>query len=213
MARRWTKVLTDVRPLRVSAPYRRLFVGNTIAQFGQQMTVVTVAVQVYALTGSSFAVGLIGVFGLVPLVGFGLYAGAIADAVDRRLLAIISSAGSWAVSLVLAAQAFLGNTHVGVIYACIAVQSACYAATSPARNAMIARLLPAHLLPAASALNAGRGVFTVGMGGLSQGRVGQRRAPASQTAHLPVGKTLRAKLSGARWRKRMPAHTRIAAFS
>jgi MFS family permease len=147
-------VLTDVRPLRVSAPYRRLFVGNTIAQFGQQMTVVTVAVQVYALTGSSFAVGLIGVFGLVPLVGFGLYAGAIADAVDRRLLAIISSAGSWAVSLVLAAQAFLGNTHVGVIYACIAVQSACYAATSPARNAMIARLLPAHLLPAASALNA-----------------------------------------------------------
>ena len=154
MARRWTKVLTDVRPLRVSAPYRRLFVGNTIAQFGQQMTVVTVAVQVYALTGSSFAVGLIGVFGLVPLVGFGLYAGAIADAVDRRLLAIISSAGSWAVSLVLAAQAFLGNTHVGVIYACIAVQSACYAATSPARNAMIARLLPAHLLPAASALNA-----------------------------------------------------------
>ncbi len=154
MARRWTKVLTDVRPLRVSAPYRRLFVGNTIAQFGQQMTVVTVAVQVYALTGSSFAVGLIGVFGLVPLVGFGLYAGAIADAVDRRLLAIISSAGSWAVSLVLAAQAFLGNTHVGVIYACIAVQSACYAATSPARNAMIARLLPPHLLPAASALNA-----------------------------------------------------------
>lgn len=154
MARRWTKVLTDIRPLQVSAPYRRLFVGNTIAQFGQQMTVVTVAVQVYALTGSSFAVGLLGIFGLVPLVGFGLYAGAIADAVDRRLLAIISSAGSWAVSLVLAAQAFLGNTHVGVIYACVAVQSACYAATSPARNAMIARLLPVHLLPAASALNA-----------------------------------------------------------
>ena len=151
--RRWTRLLTDIRPLRVP-PYRRLFLGNTIGQLGQQMTAVTVAVQMYTMTGSSFAVGLIGVFGLVPLVGFGLYAGAIADAVDRRLLALTASAGSWAVSLVLAAQALLGNTHVWVVYACIAVQSACYAATSPARNAMIARLLPAHLLPAASALNA-----------------------------------------------------------
>ena len=152
--RRWTRVLTDVRPLRVSAPYRRLFVGNTISQLGQQMTAVTVAVQVYALTDSSFAVGLLGVFGLVPLVGFGLYAGSIADAVDRRLLAIVASSGSWAVSLVLAAQAFLGNTHVWVIYLCIAVQAACFATSSPARNAMIPRLLPIDLLPAAGALNA-----------------------------------------------------------
>jgi MFS family permease len=146
-------VLVDTRPLQVSPPYRRLFLGNTVGQLGQQMTVVTIAVQVFTLTDSSFAVGLIGVLGLVPLVGFGLYAGAIADAMDRRQLALIASAGSWAVSLVLAAQAFLGNTNVWVIYACVVVQSACYAATSPARGAMIARLLPAELLPAASALN------------------------------------------------------------
>lgn len=154
MDARWTKVLTDVRPLRVSAPYRRLFVGNTIGQLGQQMTAVTVAVQVYALTDSSFAVGLLGVFGLVPLVAFGLYAGSIADAVDRRMLALVASAVSWAVSLVLAAQAFLGNTEVGVIYACVAVQSASFAATSTARSAMIPRLLPMNLITAAAALNA-----------------------------------------------------------
>ena len=76
-------MLTDVRPLQVSPPYRRLFLGNTVGQLGQQMTVVTVAVQVFTLTDSSFAVGLIGVMGLVPLIGFGLYAGAIADAMDR----------------------------------------------------------------------------------------------------------------------------------
>lgn len=146
-------MLTDIRPLRVSAPYRRLFFGNAIGQLGQQMTVVTIAVQVFTLTDSSFAVGVIGILGLVPLIGFGLYAGAIADAMDRRLLALVASAGSWMVSLVLAAQAFLGNTNVLVIYACVVVQSACYAATSPARGAMIARLLPADLLPAASALN------------------------------------------------------------
>ena len=151
--RRWTKLLTDVRPLRVSPPYRRLVFGNVVGQLGQQMTVVTVAVQVYALTGSSFAVGLIGVAGLLPLVAFGLYAGAIADAVDRRVLALAASAGSWAVSLVLAAQAFLGNTHVGIVYACVAVQAACYSAASTSRNAMVPRLLPPELLPAASALN------------------------------------------------------------
>ena len=44
------------------------------------MTNVAVAIQVYALTGSSFYVGLVGLFALVPLVAFGLYGGAIADA-------------------------------------------------------------------------------------------------------------------------------------
>src|SRR6478752_10363484 len=58
----WRSVVTDVRPLQVSAPYRRLFFGNTVAQLGQQMTNVAVAIQVYALTYSSFYVGLVGIF-------------------------------------------------------------------------------------------------------------------------------------------------------
>ena len=53
-------MLTDIRPLQVSANYRRLWVGNTVAQLGQQMTAVTIAIQVYAITGSTFAVGLVG---------------------------------------------------------------------------------------------------------------------------------------------------------
>jgi len=89
---------------------------------------------------------------LFPLIAFGLYGG-IADAVDRRSLSLIASGGAWAVSLLLAAQAFLSNGSVGALYACVAVQSACYAANSPARQAMIARLLDKELLPAASALN------------------------------------------------------------
>jgi hypothetical protein len=63
---------TDVRPLQHSPAFRRLFWGNAVAQLGQQMTHVTIAIQVYALTDSSFAVGLVGVFALVPLVSFGL---------------------------------------------------------------------------------------------------------------------------------------------
>jgi MFS family permease len=146
-------LVTDIRPLQVSPPYRRLFLGNSIAQLGQQMTTVAVAIQVYALTGSSFYVGLVGAFALFPLVAFGLYGGAIADAMDRRTLALLASAGLWAVSLALAAQAFLDSRSVWFLYGCVAVQSGFYALNNPARNAMIPRLLDKELLPAASALN------------------------------------------------------------
>lgn len=150
---RWRSVLTDVRPLQVSPAFRRLFFGSTVSQLGQQMTNVAVAIQVYDLTGSSFYVGLVGVFALVPLVALGLYGGAIADAVDRRTLALVASAGLWAVSVALAVQAFAGNGSVWVLYACIAVQSGFYAINNPARSAMMPRLLDKELIPAASALN------------------------------------------------------------
>jgi MFS family permease len=149
----WRSVVTDVRPLQVSAPYRRLFFGNTVAQLGQQMSTVAVAIQVYALTHSSFYVGLVGIFALVPLVVLGLYGGAIADAVDRRTLALVASAGLWAVSIALAVQAFAGNDSVWFLYGCIAVQSGFYAINNPARSAMVPRLLDKELLPAAAALN------------------------------------------------------------
>ena len=157
MARaRWrilTAVATDIRPLRVSAPFRRLWVGNSVAQLGQQMTAVTIAIQVYAITNSSFAVGVIGACALVPLVGFGLYGGAVADAMDRRKLALGASTLAWACSIALAVQGFLHNTNVGVLYALVALQSVASALEGPAANAMVARLLPAEFLPAASALN------------------------------------------------------------
>jgi MFS family permease len=146
-------VVTDTRPLRVSPPYRRLFFGNTVAQLGQQMTNVAVAIQVYDLTHSSFYVGLVGIFALVPLVLLGLYGGAIADAMDRRALALMASAGLWAVSIALAVQAFAGNRSVLLLYGCIAVQSGFYALNNPARSAMVPRLLDKELLPAAAALN------------------------------------------------------------
>ena len=149
----WRSVVTDVRPLQVSAPYRRLFFGNTVAQLGQQMSTVAVAIQVYALTRSSFYVGLVGIFALVPLLVLGLYGGAIADAVDRRTLALVASAGLWAVSIALAVQAFAGNASVWFLYGCIAVQSGFYAVNNPARSAMVPRLLDKELLPAAAALN------------------------------------------------------------
>ena len=147
-------ILTDITPLQSSADYRRLWFGSTVSQLGQQMTAVAVAIQVYALTRSSFSVGLVGLFAFVPLVGFGLYGGAIADAFDRRKLSLLSSTGLWVLSIALALQAFLHVGSVALLYAVVAVQAACFAVNSPARSAIIPRLLPPEMLPAANALSA-----------------------------------------------------------
>jgi len=173
-------VLTDITPLQSSADYRRLWFGSTVSQLGQQMTAVAVAIQVYALTESSFSVGLVGLFAFVPLVGFGLYGGAIADAFDRRKLSLLSSTGLWVLSIALALQAFLHVDSVGLLYAIVAVQAACFAVNSPARSAIIPRLLPPEMLPAANALSAASMNlgFTVGplLGGVVYGWKGPAAA-------------------------------------
>jgi hypothetical protein len=146
-------VLTDIRPLQASADYRRLWVGNTVAQLGQQMTAVTIAIQVYAITSSTFAVGLVGLFALVPLITFGLYGGAFADSMDRRKLALIASLGLWVMSLLLVAHSAIGLESVWFLYGVVAIQSGFFAVNNPTRTAIIPRLIDSDLLPAANALN------------------------------------------------------------
>jgi MFS family permease len=128
------------------------------------MTQVTIAIQVYAISGSTFSVGLVGLFALVPLITFGLYGGSFADAMDRRKLAIYTSLGLWSLSLILVAHAASGLDSVWVLYAVVAVQSGFFAVNSPTRSAIIPRLVDRELLPAANALNmAGFNLgFTVG---------------------------------------------------
>jgi MFS family permease len=145
-------VVADIQPLRFSAHYRRLWAGLTVSQLGQQMTAVAVAYQVWSLTRSSFAVGLIGAFAVVPLIAFGLYGGTLVDRFDRRLVAIASSTGLWLLSLVLVLQAVLELEQVWLLYLVVGAQSACFAVNNPARQTIVPRLLPARLLPAANAL-------------------------------------------------------------
>jgi hypothetical protein len=86
--RRLRRAAIDVEPLR-HATFRRLWAGNSLGFVGFQLTAVAVAVQVYELTGSSFWVGML--VGLVGLVLFGRWGGAVADAVDRRVLLLLGS--------------------------------------------------------------------------------------------------------------------------
>jgi len=146
-------IVADITPLRASADYRRLWFGITVSQLGQQMTAVAVAIQVFTLTESSFAVGLVGLFSLVPLIVFGLYGGSVVDAYDRRVVVLVSSTGLWLTSLLFAAQALLDLRSVGLLYALVAVQGGLFAVNNPARSAIVPRLLPTELLPAANALS------------------------------------------------------------
>ncbi len=146
----------DLRPLS-SRPYRRLLIGQGTAFIGSMLTQVAVPVQVYRLTHSSFAVGMVGLVGLVPLVVFGLYGGAIADSMDRRVLYFVSSVGTWMVTLALLLQTLLAVHSLALILVLVAVQSGLFAIASAARGAIIPRIVEADLVPAANTLN-----FTVG---------------------------------------------------
>ena len=148
--------VVDTRPLRIPE-YRRVLVGQGTSFIGSMLTQVAVPVQIWALTESPLYVGFVGLAGLVPIVVFGLYGGAIADAVDRRVLYLWSSVGGWVVTLALLAQTLLDLQNIWLILALVFVQSGMFAVASSARGAIIPRIVPTELVPAANTLN-----FTVG---------------------------------------------------
>ncbi|ANH37657.1 Enterobactin exporter EntS [Nocardioides dokdonensis FR1436] len=145
-------LLADTRPLR-NDHFRRLWVANIVTVVGAQLTVVAVPAQIYADTGSSAYVGLTGLFGLVPLVVFGLYGGALADVFDRRSILRVTTVGLIATSALFAVQAFAGSTNVWLLLCLFALQQAFFAVNQPTRSAVLPKLLAPDLLPAANSLN------------------------------------------------------------
>ncbi len=146
------RLLADTRPLQ-DRHFRRLWQANIVTVIGAQLTVVAVPAQIYAMTGSSAYVGLTGVFGLVPLVVFGLWGGALADVFDRRTLLLVTTVGLIVTSAVFFVQAFLRTDNVWLLLCTFAVQQAFFAVNQPTRSALLPKLLPYELLPAANALN------------------------------------------------------------
>lgn len=148
-----SRFLADLTPLQVSPDFRRLWAGNALSAVGSQLTLVAVSLEVYKLTQSSFYVGLLGLFAVVPLIVAGLYGGAVADHFDRRKVALVSSTVLWGTTAVIAAQAWAGVENVWVLYALIAVHSGAGGINQPTRGAIIPALVGVKLLPAANALN------------------------------------------------------------
>jgi MFS family permease len=141
----------DIRPLRHAA-YRRIFVGNAVSFFGVQFTAVAVPVQVYAITKSALWVGVASFVGLVPLIVFSIWGGAIADAYDRRRVLLVSTTLMWLTTLGLLAQAVLHLNNAWLMLALIAAQSAAFGVNSPVRQAIIPALVGAEEVAAANTL-------------------------------------------------------------
>lgn len=147
------RLFPDISPLRDSPAFRLLWFGQIISMTGSMVRFVAIPYQVYLLTGSPLAVGLIGLFQAVPTIVLSLFGGVIADRVDRRRLLIVTQVCLTATSVVLAVSTGLGLVSVPFLYALTAVGASFAALDSPARSALIPSLLPRSQVQAAVTLN------------------------------------------------------------
>jgi MFS family permease len=150
----------DARPLRHPA-YRRLFIGQSVANLGLQFTAVAVPVQMFAITSSSLWVGLLGVAGLVPLVAFSLWGGAVADRMDRRVVLLVASLLMWVATIILFGLTAAGLMTPALLLGLTAVQSMGFGVSAATRGAIIPRLIPTAEVAAANAL--GTTAFNISM--------------------------------------------------
>lgn len=145
------RVLVDVRPLH-GGGFRRLWAAGIVTSVGAQLTAVAVPLQIYGLTGSSAYVGLAGLVGFAPMAAGALWGGTLADVRDRRRVLLTTTTGIGVTSLLLWAQAWAQLGSVAVLLVLVGVQQALFGANTAVGRAVVPRLVPPGLLPAANAL-------------------------------------------------------------
>lgn len=144
--------LVDLRPLRESPAFARMWAGAAITGIGSQMTIVAVGLDIYDRTESTLAVSLVAAFALGPMIVFGLYGGALADRFDRRRVALVAAIAAWGSTAAIAIYSWLGVPDIWPLYAFITINSVAAVMVQVARQAMVPRLVRLELLPAAGAL-------------------------------------------------------------
>jgi MFS family permease len=137
----------DISPLRTSRDFRLVMGSGLVTTLGSMVTYVTLPFQIKQLTGSYIAVGLTGAAELIPLIVFGLYGGALADSVDRKIMVITTEIAAMGLVSLLMLNSLLHHPKVWVIYVVAAL------------FAMIPRIVPHDQLAAAAALRSIRWQF------------------------------------------------------
>ena len=133
--------------------YRLFFFGTLATTAGSQFTTVAMAWQMYELTNSAFDLAILGLTRAIPQMALALLGGVLADAMDRRRFMIAMQLLQAVASIVLAALAFTGSiTPLWLIAANIAFAVGS-AIETPARQAVVANLVPRGDLTSAVALN------------------------------------------------------------
>jgi MFS family permease len=137
------------------ADFRWLLIGHAALTFAREAQIVVIGWQVYEITGDPLALGLIGLAEALPLIGFALYAGHIADRLPRRAIAVCGATAMVVSSIVLLfitmnSQLF-GSGRVWPIYAVVFLGGVGRSFVRPAISALGADLVERELYPSAVA--------------------------------------------------------------
>src|SRR5438876_11539339 len=133
--------------------YSLLFWGQLISSAGTQMQVVAVAWQVYLLTHSAIALGLIGLVQAIPRLIFSLVGGVFADVFDRRKMLIVIEIVLALTSVVLALCTAFHVINMVIIYCVVLVSASVSAFDYPTRQAVIPTLVRREQMPDAMSLS------------------------------------------------------------
>ena len=149
----FARIAVDVTPLRDSRGFRNLWLGQSIAYVAWRMLPVLVSVQMFDITHSSLAVGILAIAQFVPLVTLTIVGGALADAHDRRRILLGSLAGVALATGALAAVTAAGTRSAIVIFVLTLLAWSSFSLGAGAVRSLTPRLVPPQQLPAAAALN------------------------------------------------------------
>ena len=133
--------------------YRLLWAASILNALAVQVRNVASAYQVYELTGSPFQLGLTGFLQALPFVVFGLFAGAVADAFNRKTLVVLSAGLQLVPCVALAFLTSTGAIRIWHIYLLSLLGAFLEVFNWPARAAMIPRMVPQALLMNAVTMN------------------------------------------------------------
>ena len=151
----------DLSPLKRNRDFRYAYFGQFISFFGTMMSWVALPYQIYHLTNSTLAVGLLGIIELVPLLLTAFIGGALADVLDRRKLLIRAEIGMAIGCLCLILNAMATQPRLWLVYLIAAILSALSGLHRPSLDALMPRLVSHKEIQATSVLAMFRS--TVGM--------------------------------------------------
>ena len=148
-----TGLLVDLRPLRTSPAFRRLWIGTMLSGLGSQVSSFALLYYVWTISHNAALLGLIGLAQLVPLIVFSLIGGHLADRLDRRKLVLLTRFGQVVAAAAMALVVISGTHQLVWLFTLIVIQNALNSLSAPASRAFIPRLLGRELVGAGYALN------------------------------------------------------------
>ena len=133
--------------------FRLLWLGSLISIAGSQMQLWALFWHIRTLTDQPIALGAVGLARILPIIGFSLIGGAVADVLNRRRILTLTQSGMALAALALGGLTLAGKIELWHIYVLTALQAVAMAFDAPARQALVPNLVPTKDLPNAFSLN------------------------------------------------------------